>query len=99
MATHPSTVAAQSRTLTTATRTGTHWTQAELDKARADRPLEDIARELHRTLYAVTKWWSWFPGMKRTVRTERTAKATPATNTTGRLPYDRGFTSLADMGF
>jgi len=91
MATHPSTVAAQSRTIETATRTGTHWTQAELDKARADRPLEDIARELHRTLYAVTA--------ARTVRTERTAKATPATNTTGRLPYDRGFTSLEDMGF
>jgi hypothetical protein len=91
MATHPSTVAAQSRTIETATRTGTHWTQTELDKARADAPLEEIARQLGRTLYAVTA--------ARTVRTERAVKAAPATSTQGRLPYDRGFHTLEEMGF
>jgi len=90
MATHPSTVAAQSRTIETATRTGTHWTQSELDKAREDRPLEDIARQLNRTLYAVTA--------ARTVREERRPKATPTT-TVGRLPFDQGYTTLEAMGF
>jgi hypothetical protein len=55
MATHPSTVAAQSATLATATRTGTHWTQSELDAVReATEPLVKVAQRLNRTLYAVT---------------------------------------------
>jgi hypothetical protein len=92
MATHPSTVAAQSATLATATRTGTHWTQTELDAVReATEPLVKVAQRLNRTLYAVTA--------ARKVSEERAERAADRTNRRPELPFDRGFYTLEDMGF
>jgi hypothetical protein len=92
MATHPSTVAAQSATLATATRTGTHWTQTELDAVReATEPLVKVAQRLNRTLYAVTA--------ARKVSEERAERAADRTARRPELPFDRGFYTLEDMGF
>lgn len=83
--------AAQARTLDTATRTGTHWTQAELDKV-SGRPgtLEQVALELGRTLYSAT-----YAAQRATEGNERTV-----TRPTRReLPADRGWTTCDDMGY
>lgn len=82
--------AAQAETLATATRKGTHWTQTELDKVKEDRSIKDLAKELNRTWYAVAT--------ARKVAQERTERAQAATRKV-ELPYDRGFTTLEDMGF
>lgn len=91
MATNAYEIAAQARTLPTATRTGTHWTQTELDQLRAFReqgkPGTDIATALHRTLYGVRA--------AARVRTERAEIATRTARPV--LPYDLGYTDIESL--
>lgn len=53
MPSHPTTQAAQERTLLEASKRGEAWTSAELDLALADSPCEALAASLHRSLYGV----------------------------------------------
>lgn len=84
----------QATTLPTATRLGDHWTQTELNKLqearKAGMPDRETAVSLHRSLYGVRAAVSNL--------TERLERA-PRHRTKVELPYDRGFTSLAEMGF
>jgi hypothetical protein len=92
MTRNASDAAAQAATLPTATRTGTTWTQRELDQlaaARLVQPAKVTAKQLHRTLYSVrSQVRKVEAGATRTPRPTRTV-----------LPYDLGYTSLEAMGF
>lgn len=95
MATQASEVRAQNVTLESATRHHARWTVSELKaldaRHSAGTRSMDTALELHRTMYAV----------RSAVHTlsERLAKAPVRTSKDVVLPYDLGFTSLAEMGF
>lgn len=92
MSTHPATLRAQAATLATATRKGTHWTEAELEAIRTTTaPLAEVAKQFGRTLYAVTS--------ARSVTHERTERSVATHTTHAPLPYDRGFTAdeLSEM--
>jgi hypothetical protein len=79
------TTAQQAATLETATRQGTHWTQAELDQVRnATEPLVEVAQTIGRSLYAV---WT-----ARSVVTERAERAVAVERKP--LAFDRGFTDI-----
>lgn len=92
MATNVYDAKAQATTLSTATRRGSHWTQRELDdlaRMRAEgQTAQRAAAVLKRSLYGV-----------RAIRNteERRERATARQRTV--LPYDRGFTTLEEMGF
>lgn len=83
----------QARTLETATRIHTHWTQRDLDVLKDCRskgvPDRVTAEALRRSLYGVRS------AVK--VLSERREKA-PAFRKP-ELPFDRGFTTLEEMGF
>lgn len=84
----------QAQTLPTAFRLNETWTQRDLKALEAARkdgtPDRETAVALHRSLYGVR-------AAAQTL-TQRLATA-PAFRTKVELPYDRGFTSLAEMGF
>jgi hypothetical protein len=84
----------QALTLEGATRLGAHWTQRELDRLAqgraASRTARELATDLNRSLYGVRN-------ALRVPPQERREKALAARRTV--LPYDRGFTTLEEMGF
>lgn len=83
-----STQSQQAATLATATRTGTHWTQSELDRVRtAAVPSVQLAKQLGRTLYSIYS--------ARRVKLELAERA--PVRKTRELPYDRGFTSVEHL--
>lgn len=89
--------AAQNETLATATRKGTHWTQAELDQLRElfakGQPDVLTAKQLHRSLYAVRS--------ARRIGTElnERAVATPTLTLSERTETRYTGTTLEAMGF
>lgn len=92
MATNTYTLQAQARTLEAAKRTGTHWTQAELDAVREldERGLTDeqIALALQRSLYAIQSIHHVLAERGETHRI--VAKASSASR-----QFEQGFTDLA----
>jgi len=84
---------AQAISLPSATRLRTHWTQAELDSLQALKaagvPDRVAATELHRSLYGVRY------AKQNPLERANHAPAQPRQ----RGAFDRGFTSLEEMGF
>jgi hypothetical protein len=95
MATHPSEARAQADTLPTATRLHSHWTQKELDQLRQLRATgcgdKAVALALHRSLYSVRA--------AAGVTVEKLVRATPAAARHTDPAWERGWTTLEDMGF
>lgn len=84
----------QAASLPTATKRGERYTLTHLNviKDCADKrvPARILAESLHRSLY----------GIRAAIRTvDARLETAPAYRTRAELPYDRGFTTLEEMGF